>query len=124
VFRRITDDRYTGVTYDAGDQVLRVHRDGRDPLTPRQLSHGTTDQLYLAARIGLADQLLGTEPGFFLMDDAFLPADRTRLRDGFEVLRDLADDGWQILYFTAKAEIGADLVDAHGLRCRTHDPLD
>lgn len=123
VFRTITDGRYTGVTYDADEKMLQVHRDGHEVLTPQQLSHGTNEQLYLAARIGLAEQLLSSEPGFFLMDDAFLPADRTRLREGFEVLRELADNGWQILYFTAKDEIGNDLVGTHGLRCRTLDPL-
>lgn len=123
VFRTITNDRYTGVTYNAEERVLQVHRDGHEVLTPRQLSHGTTDQLYLAARIGLAEQLLSSEPGFFLLDDAFLPADRTRLDEGFEVLRELADDGWQILYFTAKDEVGNDLVDTHGLPCRTLERL-
>jgi uncharacterized protein YhaN len=123
VFRTITDDRYTGVTYDAVEQVLQVQRNGHEVLTPQQLSHGTTEQLYLAARVGLAEQLLSSEPGFFILDDAFLPADRTRLQDGFEVLRELAEDGWQILYFTAKDEVGTDLVDTHNLRCRTLDRL-
>ncbi|GAB7011658.1 ATP-binding protein [Halorubrum trueperi] len=122
-FRTITDDRYTGVTYDADGRALQVHRDGQEVLTPQQLSHGTTEQLYFSARVGLAEQLLSSEPGFFLLDDAFLPADRTRLREGFDVLRELADDGWQILYFTAKDEVGTDLVEAHDLRCRTLDPL-
>lgn len=123
VFQTITDDRYTGVTYDTDERVLQVHRDGQGVLTPDQLSHGTTEQLYFSARVGLADQLLSTEPGFFLLDDAFLPADRTRLREGFEVLRELADAGWQILYFTAKDEVGTDLVEAHDLPCRKLDPL-
>lgn len=39
------------------------------------------------------------------------------------MLRRLADDGWQILYFTAKDEVGAGMVDAHGLPCRELDPL-
>lgn len=123
VFHTITDERYTGVTYDAEAQVLQVHRDGHGVLTPAQLSHGATEQLYLAARIGLAEQLLSSEPGFFLLDDALLPADRTRLQESFEVLQALAADDWQILYFTAKDEVGVDLVDRHGLRCRSLDPL-
>jgi uncharacterized protein YhaN len=123
VFQAITDDRYTGVTYDADERVLQVHRDGQEVLTPKQLSHGTTEQLYFSARVGLAEQLLSSEPGFFLLDDAFLPADRTRLQEGFDVLRELADDGWQILYFTAKDEVGNDLVETHDLHCRMLDPL-
>jgi uncharacterized protein YhaN len=71
----------------------------------------------------LANRLLGSEPGFLLLDDAFLPADSTRLANGFDVLRNLADDGWQILYFTAKDEVGVDIVESHGLSCRELDPL-
>lgn len=123
VFQKITDDRYTGVTYDADERVLQVHRDDQDVFTPRQLSHGTTEQLYFSARVGLAEQLLNSEPGFFLLDDAFLPADRSRLREGFNVLRELSEAGWQILYFTAKEEIGVDLVKTHDLNCRILDPL-
>ena len=123
MFQAITDDRYTGVTYDADERLLQVHRDGQEVLTPKQLSHGTTEQLYFSARVGLAEQLLSSEPGFFLLDDAFLPADRTRLQEGFDVLRELADDGWQILYFTAKDEVGNDLVETHDLHCRMLDPL-
>jgi exonuclease SbcC len=123
VFQSITDGRYTNVTYDTAARQLQVQRDGREVLTPDELSHGTTEQLYLAARIGLGEQLLGSEPGFFLMDDAFLPADGDRLREGFDVLETLADDGWQIIYFTAKDEVGTDLVDERDLRCRTLDRL-
>lgn len=123
VFRSITAGRYTNVTYDTTAQQLQVQRDGREILTPSELSHGTTEQLYLAARIGLAEQLLGAEQGFFLMDDAFLPADGDRLREGFDVLEALADDGWQIIYFTAKDEVGKDLVDERDLRCRRIDRL-
>ncbi|MDZ5811761.1 AAA family ATPase [Halorubrum sp. AD140] len=123
VFQTITADRYTGVTYDAEERVIQVHTNGQEVFTPTQLSHGTTEQLYFSARVGLAEQLLSSEPGFFLLDDAFLPADRRRLQEGFEVLRELAADGWQILYFTAKDEVGTDLVKTHDLRCQLLDPL-
>lgn len=73
--------------------------------------------------MSLADQLLGSEPGFFLMDDAFLPADADRLRAGFRVLERLVEDGWQIIYLTAKEEVGVDLVDELGLPCSELEPL-
>jgi uncharacterized protein YhaN len=123
VFSRLTDGRYSEVTYEPASKQLHVRRDGQDVLTPRELSHATTDQLYMATRVGLANRLLGSEPGFLLLDDAFLPADSTRLANGFDVLRNLADDGWQILYFTAKDEVGVDIVESHGLSCRELDPL-
>jgi uncharacterized protein YhaN len=61
--------------------------------------------------VSLATQLLGTTPGFLLLDDPFLAADPDRLRQGFETLTDLAAEGWQILYFTAKREVSHTMVD-------------
>lgn len=118
VFQRITGGRYTDVRYDPDEHVLTVQRNGGAFYSADQLSHGTKTQLYLAARVGLGEQLIGSDPGFFLMDDAFLSADSTRLREGFEVLQDLAAAGWQVLYFTAKDEVGKDLVSASDLACR------
>jgi hypothetical protein len=57
------------------------------------------------------------------MNEDFLPTDQTRLHGRFAIHRALADDGWQILYFTAKDEVGNDLADTHGIRCRTLDRL-
>lgn len=124
LFGRLTENRYTDVTYDSATKVLQVHRSDGEVFTPRQLSQGTTDQLYLAARIGLAEQLLNSKPGFFILDDAFLPADKVRLRQGFQVLQELADKGWQIIYFTAKEEIGEDIVETRGLPCRRLETLE
>ncbi len=121
VFGRITDGRYTGVTYDAGAETLCVHRGDGETRRPAQLSHGATAQLYLAARVSLAEQLLGGEPGFFLLDDPFLPADHDRLHSGFDVLADLAAAGWQVLYLTAKREVGEGVVERLGLRRRRLD---
>ena len=123
VFRAITEERYTDVTYDSGEKVLKVSRESGETFMPNQLSQGTTEQLYLSARIGLAEQLLGTEPSVFLMDDAFLPADRTRLENGFEILNRLAQEGWQILYFTAKDEVRKGIVEKFDLACHSFEPL-
>lgn len=115
VFERLTDGRYTAVAYDADDHALVVERrDGRR-FGPEVLSQATTDQLYLATRVSLARQLLGNEPGFLLLDDPFLAADPDRLRRGFEALDELAAEGWQILYLTAKQEVRETMVDEFGL---------
>lgn len=123
VFARVTDDRYTDVWYDADDQVLEVARDNGQVYTPTELSKGTTDQLYLATRLALARQLLSSDEGFFIMDDAFLPADDERLTECFDVLEDLASQGWQILYFTAKSEVGDRLATEFELPCKSLDSL-
>lgn len=122
-FARLTDGRYDRIDYDPEAHELQVERrDGR-VFTPTKLSSGTADQLYLATRISLARQLLGGEPGFLLLDDAFLTADGDRLRNGFEVLQDLAASGWQIVYFTSKREVGERTVAELDLECTVFDSL-
>jgi uncharacterized protein YhaN len=74
------------------------------------LSGGAFDQLYLAVRLAIARRLLGERRGFFLLDDPFIKADRERLARLVDTLLELAADGWQFLYFTAKDEV----VDALG----------
>lgn len=114
-FAHITDDRYSQVAYDPESDQLVVHRaDGRQ-LAPHNLSEGTRDQLYLASRLSLADQLLEGEPGFLLLDDPLVGADPARLRRGFETFQRLVDHGWQVLYLTAKAEVRTEMVDAFDL---------
>lgn len=122
-FEAIIDDRYQRVEYDPDEQVLKVHRENGEILTADELSHATRDQLYLATRISLAEQLLETDPGFFFMDDALLPADQDRLKEGFGVLQQLVEEGWQVIYLTAKEEVGVDIVDEFGLRCSELEPL-
>lgn len=111
----VTQGRYTQVAYDPDAHELGVERrDGRS-LGPAALSQATRDQLYFASRVSLAQQLLGATPGFLLLDDPFLAADPVRLTRGFEALRALADDGWQIVYLTAKREVREGMVEAFDL---------
>ena len=121
VLAAITDGRYTDVRYDADDRTLRVRRQDGEWVEPSELSHGTVEQLYLAVRVALGEELLGHDPGFFLLDDAFLPADGERLERGFGVLDRLADAGWQLIYLTAKPEVGEGMVDTYDLPVRTLD---
>jgi len=119
VFDAITDGRYVEVTYDPEGRVLEVERDDGRVHHAGELSHGTTEQLYLATRLGLADQLMASRSGFFLMDDAFLPADEHRLQESFAVLSRLAAQGWQVLYFTAKPEVYDEMAPAFD--CAVHE---
>jgi len=114
-FKTLTGGRYTGVAYDADSHEIVVERDDGRTLTPDLLSQGTKDQLYFSTRVSLAQQLLGNESGFLLLDDPFLAADPDRLNQGFKTLRKLADDGWQIIYLTAKQEVRDTMVDEHAL---------
>jgi DNA repair exonuclease SbcCD ATPase subunit len=64
-----------------------------------ELSSGTRDQLLLATRIGLAQRLL-PQPGFLVLDDAFLFSDVTREVILINALKKFQAKGWQIIYLT------------------------
>ena len=120
----LTGGRYTAVDYDPDAASLAVTGEDGRRLEPRRLSRGTQDQLYLAARLSLARQLLGGDPGFLLLDDPFLSADRTRLRNGFETLRGLTDDGWQVVYLTAKPEVHEEMAEQFDCTVHELEPLE
>ena len=104
-FRELTQGLYTAVQFDTQENQLRVVQKGGQVLTPEQLSGGTFDQLYFAIRIALAERVLQGQPGFLLLDDPFIKADPQRLSLLMHLLFNLRERGWQILYFSAKAEI-------------------
>ena len=113
--RRVTG-RYERVEREGDDDGLAVlDEEGRRwPLG--RLSRGTRDQVYLALRLGLARSALEAagldEPGFFLLDDAFLTADWTRRERLVEAVADLADDGWQVVYLTCDDHLRRLFVEA------------
>jgi hypothetical protein len=107
----ITDGRYTEVQYDPGKNHVYLLNAGGDRLPADFLSGGAYDQLYLAIRVTIAAKLLSEEKGFLILDDPFVKADSERLGRMMEMLRRLVEDGWQILYFSAKEEIARALAD-------------
>jgi len=111
VFRRVTDDRYVDVGL-TDDSRLAVELASGERLSPADLSRGARDQLYLAVRVALGRRLMEGRDGFFLMDDAFLSADPQRLERQAEVLGDLVESGWQVVYLTCKPDARDALADA------------
>lgn len=108
-FHSITDGAYQNVDYDPESGELLVIRPNEEVLSAYKLSSGTFDQLYLASRLSLANQLLSGEPGFFLLDDPFLTSDSNRLARQLDILMSLAEEGWQIMYFSVKEEVRHEL---------------
>jgi uncharacterized protein YhaN len=119
ILAHLTEDRYTAVDYDPDTETLSVSTPDDRSLSVHQLSRGTRDQLYFAARLSLAQQVLGGDAGFLLLDDPFLAADPDRLRNGFETLQRLTAQGWQVLYFTAKPEVYDEMAPAFD--CAVHE---
>jgi hypothetical protein len=100
-FAQITDGRYESVQYDEAHNELWVRTASGLDLSPEQLSQSTFDQLYFAVRTIFAQEIFVDQPGFLLLDDAFLAADASRLERQVEIIDELAMNGWQVLYFTA-----------------------
>ena len=69
------------------------------------MSAGTYDQLYLSIRLALGEKLLKGEKAFFIMDDPFIKSDKNRLENQIKLSIKISQSGWQILYFSAKAEV-------------------
>jgi exonuclease SbcC len=106
----ITGGRYVSVDYDAEkNHVYLTTADGRR-VPADYLSGGAYDQLYLAIRATIATRLLAEEKGFLILDDPFVKADEQRLASLMAMLRGLVEDGWQILYFSAKEEVAQALA--------------
>lgn len=120
IFREVTGDRYTRVKLDGKLNILVENRDGLE-LPAMALSQGTFDQLYLALRLSLAQDRLEGDPGFLILDDAYLCADSVRLERMLALLARLAEEGWQILYFTMDERL---LRSPHTAGAITHlEPL-
>jgi uncharacterized protein YhaN len=104
LFQDITNGRYRKVTYDNEENQLEVEKSTGETFVPGELSDGTKDQLYLSIRVALGEQILEGNSGFFVMDDAFLTSDSSRLQTQAEVVERLAENGWQIIYLSSKED--------------------
>jgi len=105
-FKEITSGLYEEVLLDQETRKIQVARkDGKTLCAEDTLSGGTYDQLYLSIRMALGEKLLRGKKGFFMMDDPLIRADPNRLQKQLDLLENICDSGWQIIYFTAKGEI-------------------
>ena len=104
-FKEITNGLYKEVFFSQEKDNIEVKlRDGKI-LDVKKLIGGAYDQLYLSIRIALGEKLLKGNKGFFIMDDPFVKADQDRLKRQIEILKNISESGWQILYFSAKGEV-------------------
>ncbi len=101
-FKKITGRNYIDISFKPEMGEIYVKKRNNEELSAYKLSESTFDQLYLAIRVDLAQRILEGEKGFLIMDDIFLSYDTNRLKEGINILKELSDLGWQIIYFTAK----------------------
>jgi DNA repair exonuclease SbcCD ATPase subunit len=97
---RVTDGRYKRVRVDdanLGIDVFSPEKDGWVPVT--DLSQGTLDVVYLAARLGLVRLVTGDRRPPLILDDPFVTLDDGRAPRALELLREVASD-FQVIYLT------------------------
>jgi exonuclease SbcC len=104
-FGEITGNSYEAVIFNQEQDCIQVRRFDGMLLEAEKLSGGAYDQLYLAIRLALGERILQGTNGFFVMDDPFIKADPVRLQKQIEMLKEISQSGWQIIYFTAKGEM-------------------
>jgi uncharacterized protein YhaN len=99
LFARLTDGRYERLSLQE-DLSLLAAAEGEDTLhSTLWRSDGTVDQLYLALRLAVAEELTPEAP--LVLDDALVRFDDTRLKTALDILREEAEHK-QVLVFTCQ----------------------
>jgi uncharacterized protein YhaN len=123
-FSRMTNGRYPHLAIPLGKEDIEVFSTSAAAAGTDKLSRGTAEQLYLALRIGLVDQLGDVGGGLpVLMDDVLVNFSPDRLQPAAEAVAELADKR-QVVFFTCHPAM-ADLlcrVAPHAVRIELEGP--
>ena len=99
LFAKLTGNRYQRITMSE-DMSLQAATENEDTLRElRRRSDGTIDQLYLALRLAVAEELTPEAP--LVLDDALVRFDDTRLAAAMDILRQTACQK-QVILFTCQ----------------------
>lgn len=97
---RVTDGRYKRVRVDDANLGIDVFSPEKQDWVPvTDLSQGTLDVVYLAARLGLVRLVTGDRRPPLILDDPFVTLDDGRAPRALELLREVASD-FQVIYLT------------------------
>ncbi len=100
LFSKLTDGRYHRITM-AADLSLSTAAENEDTLRDAQRrSDGTIDQLYLALRLAVAEELTPDAP--LILDDALVRFDDKRLALAMNILKEEAETK-QVILFTCQS---------------------
>ena len=100
IFGKLTAQRYQRLTLDK-NLAVQISAENEDTLREaRWRSDGTVDQLYLALRLAVAEELTPHVP--LVLDDALVRFDDTRLQAAIQILKQIANTK-QILLFTCQS---------------------
>ena len=104
---RVTGGRYRRVRVDDTDLGIEVMAPERGDWVPvTDLSQGTLDVVYLAARLGLVRLVTGDRRPPLIFDDPFVTLDDERAGRALELLREVSAD-FQVIYLTTSSRYDA-----------------
>ena len=98
---RMTGGRFTNIWTPLDRRELRIEDARQTSYTVEQLSSGSREQLFLAVRLALIEEL--AQKGVrlpIILDDVFVNFDESRAEAAADVLLDFAAQGQQVLFFT------------------------
>ena len=99
LFAQLTDQRYDRFVLDS-ELSIQAGAQGEDVLHSQQWrSDGTVDQLYLALRLAVAQELIPHAP--IVLDDALVRFDDDRLKAALDILRQESENK-QVIVFTCQ----------------------
>ncbi len=106
---RITGGRYREVQVDDTSLAFRVRAPETGALVDvSQLSQGTSDQLFLAARLGLVRLVTMDRRPPIILDDPFVTFDAERAQRALGLLKEVAaEQGFQVLLLTCSDRFDA-----------------
>ena len=111
LLKLITNSKYTGADYSS-KMIISANGELKNE---NELSRGTREQLYLAFRLGYAQNYGANGINSrlpLIIDDAFVNFDRTRLTNVLIALKEFSKTN-QILFFTCHKEYITSLIDTN-----------
>ena len=100
ILSRLTRGRYDRLSFREDFSLLAGAREETALQSTLWRSDGTADQLYLALRLAVAEELMPHAP--LVLDDALVRFDDDRLKAAVEVLKDMAKEK-QVILFTCQS---------------------
>ncbi len=103
ILNKLTSGRYSKVRFDKSTMKFQVFSDavGYGLIPNRVFRSGTTEQIYLAARLALAELIAEDKSSVMILDDPFAGYDQKRMENAMKVLKEISENH-QILLLTSQ----------------------
>lgn len=101
IMSSLTNGKYSTVRVDEDMNVMVLDEKSGMMVDAERLSNGTVDQVYLALRLSIIDELLLSKKMPLIVDDCFIQYDDERLKEVLSYFAKLAENR-QIIMFTCQ----------------------